>query len=135
MKIVVKKRKYPILPISAMSDIAFLLLIFIMLVSLINYHKTIKIDYAVGESLVKTDQNKNIEIWVDKNGSIFYEGKIITLDDVKGIIIDAYFNSKTKTRFHIVADRDVEYRHINKVIEIFQELQIDTVSFVAKEIR
>ncbi|GHV74974.1 hypothetical protein AGMMS49940_22760 [Spirochaetia bacterium] len=38
-----RKRDF-IVPMNSMSDVAFLLLVFIMLVSLINYRREVKID-------------------------------------------------------------------------------------------
>lgn len=134
MKIRRERRRYPIIPISAMSDIAFLLLIFIMLASLINYHKEIKIDYAVAENQTKTDENKNFEIWVDKNGIFFYEGNQIKIEDLKNLLESSFYSSKgQKIRYHIIADKDVKYKYINALIELFQEIQIDNVSLVVKE--
>ncbi|HNQ97320.1 MAG TPA: biopolymer transporter ExbD, partial [Treponemataceae bacterium] len=44
-----RKKKRPMVPTSSMSDIGFLLLIFIMLISLINQRHEVKIDYPEGK--------------------------------------------------------------------------------------
>ena len=64
-----KNRRQPLTPINAMSDIAFLLLIFIMLLSLMNYRRKIKIEYPESKYQKITQKEKNFEIWVDKHNS------------------------------------------------------------------
>ena len=38
------------------------------------------------------------------------------------------------TRFHIIADKNVKYRDVNKVIEILKLLQTRVVSLVVEDI-
>ena len=68
MNITRRKRRRSILPINSMSDIAFLLLIFIMLISLINYRREIKISYPEAEFQEVTQADKNLEIWINQLG-------------------------------------------------------------------
>jgi biopolymer transport protein ExbD len=132
MKIRKRKRRQPIIPINSMSDIAFLLLIFIMLLSLINYKKEVKIEYPEARYQEKTHSDKNFEIWVDQMGSIFYRGKTVDINTLEGLIVDRIVQVPD-TRFHIIADKNTKYRNVNKIIEILKILQIRAVSFVVKE--
>jgi biopolymer transport protein ExbD len=50
-----------------MSDVAFLLLIFIMLVALINYRKEVKIEYPEAATAMRTSEHKNLEVWEEAN--------------------------------------------------------------------
>ncbi|WP_461248293.1 ExbD/TolR family protein, partial [Treponema sp. R6D11] len=61
-----RKRKSFTIPLNSMSDVAFLLLIFIMLVALINYRKEVKIEYPEAKTALRTTSEKNLEVWVDK---------------------------------------------------------------------
>ena len=45
-----RKRKKPLIPMSSMSDIGFLLLIFIMLISLINQRHEVPISYPEAQT-------------------------------------------------------------------------------------
>jgi biopolymer transport protein ExbD len=87
-----------------MSDIAFLLLIFIMVLSLINYKKHIDINYAGAEFQETTQRDKNFEIWIDKDGKTYYKGRIIKkqklIDTIKLTIFE-----NPDTRFHIISDK------------------------------
>jgi len=132
MKLRKRIRRKPIIPINAMSDIAFLLLIFIMLLSLINYKREIKIDYAEAQNQESTQRDKNFEVWIDKVGTAFYKGKMIDDDELLKIAKQKYLKYPD-LRFHIIADKNVKYRKVNEVIEIFKQIQVNTVSLVVRE--
>jgi biopolymer transport protein ExbD len=117
---------------NSMSDVAFLLLIFIMLVSLINYRKEVKIDYPEAEAAKKTTVEKNLEIWVDKAGAVYLDGLPSDLREIEVAITDIYRDAPD-TRVHIIADRDTPFAEVNKVLQTLQLLQYRVVSFVVKD--
>lgn len=114
-----------------MSDIAFLLLIFIMLVSLMNYRTEVKIRYPEAETAKKVDVQKNLNIWVDRSGGLYLEGIPSSLAVIERGIVEAYRNAPD-TRVHIIADRDTPFANVQRVLEILQLLQYRVVSFVVK---
>ena len=114
-----------------MSDIAFLLLIFIMLVSLINYRKEVKIQYPEAETAKKVNVEKNLEIWVDRAGNLYLNGDPASLAAIEQRVVETY-TSAPDTRVHIIADRDTPFANVHKVLEILQILQYRVVSFVVK---
>ena len=126
-----RRRKAFSIPVSSMSDVAFLLLIFIMLVSLINYRKEVKIQYPEAETANKVSAEKNLEIWVDSSGKLYLNGDLSSLVQVERGIVEAY-RTAPDTRVHIIADRDTPFENIHKVLNILQILQHRVVSFVVK---
>ena len=132
MKLKVKKKLKPLLPVNSMSDIAFLLLIFIMLLSLANYRQEIPIEYPEAEKQEVTQADDNFEIWVDVSGTLFYEGKIIDEITLEGLIVDAVVKEPS-TRIHIIADKNTIYKSVDNVINILKLLQHRAVSLVVKE--
>jgi biopolymer transport protein ExbD len=118
---------------NAMSDVAFLLLIFIMLVSLINYRKEIKLDYPEARDAVqRVSEKKNLEIWINKEGGVFLDGKNTDLPMIEDVIGDLY-RTAPSTRIHIIADRDTPFKNVNQIISIMQILEYRTASFVVKD--
>jgi biopolymer transport protein ExbD len=115
-----------------MSDVAFLLLIFIMLVSLINYRREVKIDYPEAAAALRTSAEKNLEIWVDKAGAVYLDGLPSNLSAIEIAITDIYRDAPD-TRVHIIADRDTPFAEVNKVLRTLQLLQYRVVSFVVKD--
>jgi len=126
-----RKRENFYIPLNSMSDVAFLLLIFIMLVALINYRKEVKIEYPEAKTALRTTAEKNLEVWVDKEGGIYLDGDPSDYPRLEQKIIDLY-RVAPDTRVHIIADRNTPYEKINAILEIFQVLQYRVVSFVVK---
>ena len=116
---------------SSMSDVAFLLLIFIMLVSLINYRREVKIDYPEADKAKRTSTEKNLEIWIDRQGGLYLEGLPADLRTIENALGETYRNAPD-TRIHIIADKNTPYSHVNGVIEILQLLQYRVLSLVAR---
>lgn len=133
MSITRKKRQFTV-PLNSMSDVAFLLLIFIMLVSLINYRKEVKIDYPEAETAKKTSLQNNLEIWVDEAGLLYLDGDRADIRAIENSIITAYQDAPD-TRIHIIADRDTPFEYVNRVLQLLQLLQYRVVSFVVKDTR
>ena len=119
------------IPLNSMSDVAFLLLIFIMLVALINYRKEVKIEYPEAKTALRTTAEKNLEVWIDSEGSIYLDGVDADLLALEQEIARLY-TSAPDTRVHIIADRHTPYEKINAALEILQILQYRVVSFVVK---
>jgi len=126
-----RKKKAFSIPLNSMSDVAFLLLIFIMIVALINYRKEVKIEYPEAKTALRTSAEKNLEVWVDKEGEIYLDGDPADYDALERKISELYV-SAPDTRVHVIADRSTPYEKINNVLEIFQILQYRVVSFVVK---
>ena len=126
-----RKRKNVFVPLFSTSDIAFLLLIFIMLVSLINYRKIVNIEFPTAETARKVNVEKNLEIWVDRAGNLYFNGDPCSLTFVEKGVTEA-FRENPETRVHIIADRDTPFENVYRVINILQLLQHRLVSFVVK---
>jgi len=124
------EKKFTI-PMNSMSDVAFLLLIFIMVIALINFRKEIHIEYATAQTVLNTGAEKNLEVWIDLEGDIFIAGDPASLPALEQVISDLYINTPD-TRVHILADKNTPYEKINAVVEVLQILQYRTVSFVVK---
>ena len=133
MRLKKSKNKLIFIPLFSTSDIAFLLLIFIMLLALMNYRKEVKIDYPEARSVLNTNAEKNLEIWIDIDGSIYLDGDPADHRALENAIIELY-QTDQETRVHIIADRNTPYQKINSVLEILQLLQYRVVSFVVKNV-
>jgi biopolymer transport protein ExbD len=125
-------KKDPIVPMNAMSDIAFLLLIFIMLVALINYRREVKIEYPEAETAMRTSAEKNLEIWIDPEGRLYLDGIISDPSTIENTVGEVY-RTAPDTRVHIIADRNTPFREVNGVLQLLQLLEYRVVSFVVKD--
>jgi len=126
-----RAKSFVSVPLFSTSDIAFLLLIFIMLVSLINYRVEVKIDYPEASSALRATAEKNLEVWINYEGDIFLDGIPSDNKTFENKISELYIYAPD-TRVHIIADKNTPYENINNVLEIMQLLQYRVVSFVVK---
>jgi biopolymer transport protein ExbD len=129
-----KKKSGFAIPMNAMSDVSFLLLIFIMLVALINYRKEVKVEYpeAQTENAKKMSAEKNTELWIDISGALYLDGTLCDITAVEDAIADLYLNAPD-TRVHIIADRNVSFEKVNEALATLQLLQYRVVSLVVKD--
>lgn len=127
-----RPRRRPTVPVNAMSDIAFLLLIFIMLISLINYRREIPIEYPEATQTEIVQADRNLEIWVRDDGTIYHDGGLIDLAAMEAVIVDAVAVDPS-VRIHVLADRNTPYRHVAEVFEVLQLLQHRVVSLVVSD--
>ena len=127
-----KKRRNPSITTSSMSDIGFLLLIFIMLISLMNQRYEEKINYSESTVLEKTQADSNFEIWIQKNGVISADGEQLDSLSLEKAVVGAIAENPN-VRIHIIADKDTPYKYVNSVVGVLQSLQHRVVSFVVKE--
>jgi len=133
MKLKRGKDKNFTIPLNSMSDVAFLLLIFIMVIALINFRKEVHIEYATAETVLNTGAEQNLEVWVNYEGHIFISGDPADIPALEQAVADLYIHAPD-TRIHILADKNTPYEKINAVLEVLQILQYRTVSFVVKNV-
>ena len=102
-----------------------------MLVSLINYRVVVPIVFPTAETAKKVNIEKNLEIWVDHDGGLYYNGSPRNLAFIERGIIET-FREYPDTRVHIIADRDTPFENVHQVLNILQLLEHRLVSFVVK---
>ena len=126
---ILRERRNPIVPMNAMSDVAFLLLIFIMLVALINFRREVKIEYPEADRAKRTSTEKNLEIWIDKEGALYLDGLPAGMNVIENALGETYRRAPD-TRVHIIADKNTPYGNVNSVVEVLKLLEYRVVSFV-----
>jgi biopolymer transport protein ExbD len=127
-----RKRKNPLVPMNAMSDVAFLLLIFIMLASLGNFRREVKIEYPEAESAAASGAEKKLEIWIDRGGSFYLDGVPAEPGAIENILGETYRRAPD-TRVHVIADKNTPYGKVNAIVEMLKLLEYRAVSFVVKD--
>lgn len=129
---IARRRRAPRIPTSAMSDIGFLLLVFIMLVSLMNYKPAVKVDYPEARDLAVTQADRNLELTVDADGRLYVDGVAVDKAGMEARIVD-FFLEGPSGRVHVIADKDAPYRYVDVAVSTLQLLQHRVVSLVVKE--
>ena len=102
-------------PNSSMADIAFLLLIFFMVTTVFQKDRQRDIVWPQAEATQKIDEKlKNIlNVWVQRDGSIFINDRPYALGDISGVIAPLYVASERALVISIRGDREVQYSTID----------------------
>lgn len=99
------------IPSSSLADIAFLLLIFFMVTTVFPRDRERPINWAEAAAAVKIDEKtKNIlNLWMEKDGSIFINDQRYTMDEVSQVVAPLYAQSERALVISIRGDRDTPY--------------------------
>ena len=103
------------IPSSSLADIAFLLLIFFMVTTVFRTDNERDIIWPGAEATEKIDEKKKdiLNIWVERNGSIFINDQAIQMDEVSAIVAPLYRTSERRLVISIRGDREVPYLTID----------------------
>ena len=120
------------IPIVAMSDIAFLLLIFLMLSNIISSDRSVKITLPGVDRAEKVQSQRRINVYVSREGRVYLEDREKTLPGLRKELDDKTALNKDYIIF-IFGDGDAEYAGINGVLKTLRELSLRNCVFVTKE--
>jgi biopolymer transport protein ExbD len=122
------------IPSSSLADIAFLLLIFFMVTTVFQADRDRPIEWPEAEAAEKIDEKqKNIlNIWMERDGSIFINDQPLPMDDVSQIVAPLYAASERQLVISIRGDRDVPYRYMDLVQQELVAAGVVRVVFAAQ---
>lgn len=105
------------IPSSSLADIAFLLLIFFMVSTVFQTDRDRPIEWPEAEAAEKIDEKqKNIlNIWMERNGTVFINDQPVQMDLVSNIVAPLYAASERALVISVRGDREVPYRYMDQV--------------------
>jgi biopolymer transport protein ExbD len=120
------------IPTSSMADIAFLLLVFFMVTTVLKLEEGLPISLPKAEAAQDIPRENVIHIWVDRTGKISINDMIVTIPAVEGIIaqriranpgIIVAFNTDEAAPYGVMAD----------IMEQLKRASAVRVSFASKK--
>jgi len=117
-------------PVSSMADIAFLLLIFFMVTSVLKVDADLPLDLPDGKGSELSDDN--IIVNIDKN-RVFYFGNIPVNERELISRIQAEIQLKPNARILIQAHNDLPYEILDKLFEYLKQIGANNIAIVTKQ--
>ncbi len=105
------------IPSSSLADIAFLLLIFFMVTTVFRTDRERDIIWPQAEATEKIDEKKKniLNIWVERDGSIFMNDQPYTMDQVSEVVAPLYADSDRRLVISVRGDREVPYSTMDQL--------------------
>ena len=128
MKIKLYSRKRNLSPV-AMADIAFLLLIFLILTTNVNNNGNIKL--PLFKYSQKVSYPKKIVVAVKENGSIMVDNKPSGLQSLSSFLDS--LPDKKNTIVRLIADRNTDYSNVDKVLSLLKDKDVLKIVLVTEE--
>ncbi len=122
-----KKRKAPPIPLSAMGDIAFLLLIFYMATTMVTDQKPRAVDIPEVDGSGMNSPYPLI-IYIDREmaeqGRAYFFNKAIPLATLAGEIRERAAFAPAAVRVYLNIEKDLPYRNMNEIVDVLKEAGI-----------
>ncbi|MCS7250212.1 MAG: biopolymer transporter ExbD [candidate division WOR-3 bacterium] len=126
------KRETPEIPSASTGDIAFLLIIFFMLTTVLRTEMGLKVNLPQAEATERLIKRRNvIHIWVDKTGKITIDDNVLDLTGVTNVMLLKVADNPELIA-EIMADSDVDYGKINDLLEALKEAQAFKIVFATE---
>jgi len=131
MKILRRKRA-GFLESCAASDLAFLLIIYFLVIAGFNINKGFIMNLPAKDSTRQILSEDLIRFEMDSNGEIIFSGDIINLDRTRTVIHSAQ-SANPNIAVIITIDSGARWQNVVSFVELAQDLQIDSFSFSMKK--
>jgi biopolymer transport protein ExbD len=120
------------IPTSSMADIAFLLLVFFMVTTVLKLEEGLPIALPKAEAAQDIPRENVIHIWVDRAGKISINDMLVTVGSVEGIVAQRIrVNPGIIVAFY--TDEAAPYGVMNDIMEQLKRASAVRVSFASKK--
>lgn len=109
---------------SSLTDIIFLLLIFFMLTS-----SLVQINVKLPQSNSKTVASSDLALMIKKDGSMSFNGRPTTWDELEKVIATNvhYSSNKENATLNIITESGVLYSELHKSMKIAAQLKLKAI--------
>lgn len=132
MKLPRPKRPKTVIPTASVADIAFLLILFFMVCSVIRTEKGIRIELPEAKTTQRIRKRKWVaSVWIDRKGRITVDDALVKLSQIP-IIFKSKLLENPSLIVLINADKNAKYKYVNDVNDKLREANAYRVVFAAK---
>lgn len=123
-----KKKRIGQADSGALSDLAFLLIIFFIVIAVFNVNEGFMLSLPKKNSKKIVNVNDIISVKLDANGLIEHDNKYITVKDLEADVSDM-LKTRPNLTFLLKISPETPYQYVVNIIEIVRKLDVDNFSF------
>jgi biopolymer transport protein ExbD len=129
---ITRRKKNEFLESSAASDLAFLLIIYFLVIAGFNINKGFIITLPAKDSTRMILKEELLRFEMDSNGEVSHNEEILNIPKAKTIIQTAQ-KENPNIAVIITIDSKAKWQNVVSFVELAQDLQIDSFSFSMKK--
>jgi biopolymer transport protein ExbD len=122
----------PFLESSAASDVAFLLIIYFIVIAGFNINKGFILDLPAKDSARMILKDELLRFEMNETGRIIHNEQLINISNAQNIIQSAQ-RSNPNVAVIITIDGSAHWQNVVSFVELAQDMQIDSFSFSMKK--
>jgi biopolymer transport protein ExbD len=127
----VRRKKQGFLETSAASDLAFLLIIYFLVIAGFNVNKGFLMNLPAKDSTRQILRDDLLRFEMAEDGAIIYDGNAITISRAREVIQNGLVNNPNIAVL-ITIDGAAHWQNVVQFVELAQDLKIDSFSFSMK---
>ena len=124
-----KLKKYDSINVIPFIDVLLVLLAIVLLTSTFITKGIIPVSLPNASSADRLKPEKEIILVIQENGELFFEDKLITLENIENIILQ----SSKDVPIHINTDKNTKFESFVEVLDMLKKNQYSNVSIVTKK--
>jgi len=125
-------KKKSIAESSSASDVAFLLIIYFIVIAGFNVNKGFLINLPAKNSTRLILKEDLLRFEMDNRGRIIYENDAINISSAQSLIAGAQKNNPNIAVL-ITIDRQAQWQSVVSFVELIQDMKVDSFSFTMKK--
>ena len=127
-----RQKKIGMAETSASSDVAFLLIIYFLVITGFNINQGFLLNLPAKNSTRLVLKDELLRLEMDRNGTLFYEGTELTLAEAERDLRLAVAEHPNLALV-LSIDSEAPWQHVVYFVELAQKLKVDSFSFNMKE--
>jgi len=130
-----KKRKLESIPVAAMGDIAFLLLIFYISTTMLTDQKPMEVDLPEITTEVQSSPYPLI-VYINQNlanqNKVYFFNQEIPVENISDALTKKIYELPSSFRVYLNIDQSVSFKHMYKILQELKEAGIKNVIISTK---
>jgi biopolymer transport protein ExbD len=115
--------------VTPLVDVMLVLLI-IFIITIPVFIQQVKLDLPIANNLVTVTKPENITISVDKQGAIYWNGKVLSGQDELKDDLRRVVRNDPQPEIHIRGDAESRYQYVGQVLVATQQIGMKKVAFI-----